>query len=108
MQNELVLNNNAAFTLLESELNNADCRAYYYSCNYTVDCESGIVNIEGVNIFNTLYEGKYIAEVHVIHNVDYVYGDRAFEEAVSKLLGFAVMFTEAGMQDEGLASMELA
>ena len=107
LNNELVLNN-SMFTLVESELSNEACRAYYYSCNYTVDCESGIVNIEGVNIFNTLYEGKYIAEVHVIHNVDYVYGDRAFEEAVSKLLGFAVMFTEAGMQDEGLASMELA
>ena len=107
LNNELVLNNNM-FTLVESELNNEACRAYYYSCDYTVDCESGIVNIEGVNIFNTLYEGKYIAEVHVIHNVDYVYGDRAFEEAVSKLLGFAVMFTEAGMQDKGLASMELA
>ena len=107
LNNELVLNNNM-FTLVESELSNEACRAYYYSCDYTVDCESGIVNIEGVNIFNTLYEGKYIAEVHVIHNVDYVYGDRAFEEAVSKLLGFAVMFTEAGMQDKGLASMELA
>jgi len=107
LNNELVLNN-SMFTLVESELSNEACRAYYYSCDYTVDCESGIVNIEGVNIFNTLYEGKYIAEVHVIHNVDYVYGDRAFEEAVSKLLGFAVMFTEAGMQDEGLASMELA
>ena len=108
LNNELVLNNNAMFTLVESELSNSACRAYYYSCNYTVDCESGIVNIEGINIFNTLYEGKYIAEVHVVHNTDYVYGDRAFEEAISKLLGVAVMFTEAGMQDIGLASMELA
>ena len=107
LNNELMLNNNAMFTLLESNIS-GDCNAYYYSCNYSVDCESGIVNILGVNVFNTLYEGKYIAEVHIVHDVDYVYGDRAFEAAVSELLGFAVMFTEAGMQDEGLASMELA
>ena len=107
LNNELVLNNNM-FTLVESELSNEACRAYYYSCDYTVDCESGIVNIVGVNIFNTLYEGNYYPELHIIHNVDFVYGDRAFEAAVSELLGVAVMFTEAGMQDEGLASMELA
>ena len=102
-----MLNNNAAFTLLESNVGGS-CNAYYYSCNYSVDCESGIVNIIGVNVFNTLYEGNYYPEVHVIHDADYVYGDRAFEAAVSNLIGVDIMFTEAGMQDVGIASMELA
>ena len=35
-----------------------------------------------------------------------LYTDSGFEEAVSLLLGFEVSFTEQGMQEDGIASME--
>ena len=35
-----------------------------------------------------------------------LYTDSGFEAAVSKLLGFEVSFTEQGMQEDGVASME--
>jgi hypothetical protein len=35
-----------------------------------------------------------------------VYTDTGFEAAVSEILGYAVMFTEQGMQEDGMASME--
>jgi hypothetical protein len=36
-----------------------------------------------------------------------IYTDTGFEEAVSELLGTDVSFTEQGMQEDGVASMEL-
>ena len=78
--------------------------------NYKMDCYAadfivGDVHVEGINVF-TWDDGN--VEVHVAHNTDYVYGDNAFAAAISEAVGFAVMFTEAGMQDEGFASMEAA
>ena len=35
-----------------------------------------------------------------------LYTDSGFEAAVSKLLGFEVSFTEQGMQEDGVASLE--
>jgi hypothetical protein len=35
-----------------------------------------------------------------------MYTDSGFEEAISTLLGYDVCFTEQGMQDDGMASME--
>jgi len=35
-----------------------------------------------------------------------IYTDRGFEATVSDLLGYAVFFTEQGMQEDGIASME--
>jgi len=35
-----------------------------------------------------------------------IYTDTGFEQAISEQLGYAVMFTEQGMQEDGIASME--
>lgn len=35
-----------------------------------------------------------------------IYTDTGFEQAISEQLGYAVMFTEQGMQEDGVASME--
>tara|TARA_R110000868_G_scaffold117720_2_gene312800 strand:+ start:306 stop:584 length:279 start_codon:yes stop_codon:yes gene_type:complete len=35
-----------------------------------------------------------------------MYTDSGFEQAISEQLGYAVMFTEQGMQEDGIASME--
>jgi len=35
-----------------------------------------------------------------------MYTDTGFEEAISELLGYDVSFTEQGMQEDGIASME--
>jgi hypothetical protein len=35
-----------------------------------------------------------------------MYTDSGFEECVSELLGFSVSFTEQGMQEDGMASLE--
>lgn len=46
--------------------------------------------------------------VNVVHEGSWrVYTDSGFEESISKLLGFEVMFTEQGMQDDNFASMEV-
>ena len=48
-------------------------------------------------------------EINVRHNANWeIYTDRGFEKAISDFLGFAVMFTEQGMQQHGIASMEAA
>jgi hypothetical protein len=45
--------------------------------------------------------------IYVTHNAGWeIYTDRGFEAAVSALLGYDVMFTEQGMQEDGMASME--
>jgi hypothetical protein len=47
------------------------------------------------------------AEVAVGHDSDWrIYTDSGFEDAISKALGFEVQFTEQGMQQDGVASME--
>ncbi len=108
----LVLNNNANFKLLEAAENAAENRYdYFYECDFNVALEDGsVVNVSGLNIFNTYWtvSGSTSTELHLTHDTDYVYGSRAFEAAVSELLGVAVQFTESGMQDENFASMELA
>ena len=48
-------------------------------------------------------------EINVLHNADWeIYTDRGFEKAISDFLGFTVIFTEQGMQENGRASMEAA
>jgi hypothetical protein len=48
-----------------------------------------------------------LLDVHVKHDTDWrIYTDSGFEAAISAALGFDVAFTEQGMQDNGLASME--
>lgn len=45
--------------------------------------------------------------IYVTHEAGWrIYTDTGFEQAISELLGFDVTFTEQGMQDDELASME--
>ena len=47
--------------------------------------------------------------IEVEHNTTWdIYTDTGFESADSNLLGYDVQFTEQGMQQDGIASMELA
>ncbi|NCZ60308.1 MAG: hypothetical protein EBX71_09275 [Betaproteobacteria bacterium] len=47
-------------------------------------------------------------QVDVAHDSTWdIYTDTAFESAVSGALGFDVGFTEQGMQEDGVASMEV-
>ena len=67
-----------------------------------------VVNIEGVRVRKTTYEdGDTSTMVDVEHDTTWdIYTDTGFEDAISTALGFDVGFTEQGMQDDGVASMD--
>ncbi len=45
--------------------------------------------------------------VNVTHNAGWqIYSDTGFAEAISRAVGFTVAFTEQGMQEDGMASLE--
>jgi hypothetical protein len=45
--------------------------------------------------------------IYVTHEAGWqIYTDRGFEDSISSVLGFDVGFTEQGMQDDEMASME--
>ena len=45
--------------------------------------------------------------IYVEHNTTWdIYTDSGFESAISEQLGYDVQFTEQGMQENGVASME--
>ena len=51
-------------------------------------------------------EGARVGHISVEHDTTWnIYTDSGFEAAISEKLGFDVMFTEQGMQEDGLASM---
>ena len=68
------------------------------------------VDVTGVQVIETTYAdepAQTYTTVNVTHNTTWdIYTDSAFENAISKLLGFAVSFTEQGMQDDNYASLE--
>lgn len=46
--------------------------------------------------------------IEVAHDTTWeIYTDTGFEAAISKALGYEVQFTEQGMQQNGMASMEI-
>jgi len=70
------------------------------------------VAVSAVEVHEATYEdGDTSTMVYVEHtangNGDWrIYTDDGFEESISKALGFDVTFTEQGMQDYGVASLE--
>ena len=47
--------------------------------------------------------------IYVEHDTTWnIYTDSGFEAAISEALGYDVIFTEQGMQEDGTASMELS
>jgi len=67
-----------------------------------------------VTVHNIVEEGSFDEEeypnymhVKVMHDAPWtIYTDSGFEQAISTVLGYEVSFTEQGMQDNGVASME--
>jgi len=100
--------------LVETEQFDDNTTVTRYDCNETVQCN-------GTSLWgDTAGRKVHITHIDVIEEADFdytsvnvthdstwdIYTDKAFEAAVSKLLGFAVFFTEQGMQDDAYASME--
>ena len=52
-------------------------------------------------------EGARVFHIAVEHDADWrIYTDSGFEAAISAALGIDVAFTEQGMQEDGVASLE--
>ena len=88
-----------------------------YGCDFTVEttgdglwgCEAGRkVRVTGITVIDEDWgeDGTYTS-VNVTHDSTWdIYTDTGFEAAISDAVGFAVGFTEQGMQDDNFASME--
>ena len=67
------------------------------------DTANKTVHVTGITVVE---EGESIS-VNVAHNATWdIYTDTGFERAVSEAVGYAVKFTEQGMQEDGFASLE--
>ena len=96
-----------------------------YNCNVEVqlagdsiwDCELEAVTVTSIHIHENFWDDTSTVHIAVCYDVDGVdgsevegswrlYTDSGFTEAIGKLLGTTVFFTEQGMQDDGYASME--
>jgi hypothetical protein len=93
-----------------------DCIITEFACSFKVTtagdglwgCESGrVINVKGITIINNIYDSEFYTMVNVQHDSTWdIYTDSGFETAISDAVGFAVTFTEQGMQDDNVASME--
>jgi hypothetical protein len=72
------------------------------------DTEGRVVRVDGVRVRKITYDdGDTSTMVDVEHDTTWdIYTDTGFEDAISAALGLEVTFTEQGMQDDGVASME--
>jgi hypothetical protein len=62
------------------------------------------VTVSDISVYTDEDDYKSIS---VEHDTTWdIYTDTGFEQAISEQLGYAVMFTEQGMQEDGIASME--
>ena len=94
----------------------SDYTAVDFSCNFVVTtagdglwgCEAGRkITVTGINVVTNAYDDNVSVMVNVAHDSTWdIYTDSGFEDAISKALGFAVSFTEQGMQEDEYASME--
>ena len=72
--------------------------------DYDYDKHSMRVNVTHIGV--TEYDEGY-KSIYVTHDAGWqIYTDRGFEDSISSVLGFDVGFTEQGMQDDEMASME--
>jgi hypothetical protein len=103
-------------TLVETE-QQEDCFIKRYECDFVVEtagdgiwgCEAGRkINVRGINVIEHKFaEGDTWTAINVEHDTTWeIYTDTGFEAAISEALGFAVRFTEQGMQEDEYASME--
>lgn len=110
---------NSKITLTATETND-DETIYRYDCDFIVklagdsiwDCKIKSVKVTGITVIDTDWDGEIVRMVNVEHDGEEeswrMYTDTGFEAAISKVLGFDVSFTEQGMQEDGLASLEAA
>ena len=65
------------------------------------------VTVTDISVYADEYDGYKLIEV--AHDATWnIYTDTGFESAISEKLGYDVQFTEQGMQEDGVASMEEA
>ena len=94
-----------------------DCIITEFDCAFAVTtagdglwgCEAGRkINVRGVTVIEEQYdEDEHWVQVNVEHDSTWeIYTDSGFENAISEAVGFAVTFTEQGMQEDEFASME--
>lgn len=93
-----------------------DCVIKRYSCDFVVEtsgggywgCEAGRkVRVTGITVIDNDYDGEVYTTVNVEHDTTWdIYTDKGFEAAIGEVLGYEVGFTEQGMQEDGMASME--
>lgn len=98
---------------LQAVEHDEDYTGYYYTCNERVTCggetlwgytQAGdVLTVTGVNVY---VRDDYCDVSVTLAEERVVYTDAQFAQAVSKLLGMAVDYTEQGMQDYGRVSME--
>jgi hypothetical protein len=98
--------------------NNGDYTSTFYGVDGTVklagdsiwgDTAGRVVNVSGITVTEEQYDdGDKYMHVTVEHDSTWdIYTDTAFTRAISEALKMDVDFTEQGMQDDGLASMEV-
>ena len=105
--------NNSKLTQVLGE-RDGDMFVREYKCDLTIACDGSSiwgdtngrkVHVTGVTVIEWM--GDEYLTVNVQHNSTWdIYTDKGFEQAISDLLGFAVTFTEQGMQEDNYASME--
>ena len=63
------------------------------------------VTVNNISVYEDEDDGY--KSISVEHDTTWnIYTDSGFESAISEKLGYAVYFTEQGMQEDGIASME--
>lgn len=88
-----------------------------FDCDFTVEtagdglwgCEAGRqVQVTGISVVTkALDDDRIYVMINVAHNSTWdIYTDNGFSDAISEALGYDVDFTEQGMQENGMASME--
>ena len=109
-------NVNAALTLVQT-IADEEQKTYCFACNETVTLageslwgytQAGdVVTITAINVHAEEYDGEVYYSVNAqLAEERIIYTDDAFADAVSNLLNMQVDYTEQGMQDEGLVSLE--
>ena len=65
------------------------------------------VTVTGISVYTDTDEDDGYTSISVEHDTTWdIYTDSGFEAAISAALGYDVQFTEQGMQEDGVASME--
>jgi len=83
-----------------------------YACNFTVECDGSSIwaDTTGRKVHVTaisVHECNGYKSIYVTHDSNWhIYTDKGFVAAISNALGYAVDFTEQGMQEDNFASME--